>query len=143
MAFTNNYSFSYFWRINSIKSGISIGTLYIYNILVTKILGISAFYHDSAAAIIHDGKIIAAAQEERFSRKKHDNSFPKKSINYVLGNSNINLRDVHQIAYSWGKGFDKNLISLYEERAQQLKKNKKGLKIFNERIKHEKITFYF
>jgi carbamoyltransferase len=92
----------------------------------------------SSVCFFINGLLVSAVSEERFSRKKHDNSFPKKSINYVLGNSNINLRDVHQIAYSWGKGFDKNLISLYEERAQQLKKNKKGLKIFNERIKHEK-----
>ena len=75
MAFANNYSFSYFWGINSTKSGISSGTLYIYNILVTKILGISAFYHDSAAALIKDGEIISAVQEERFTRKKHDQSW--------------------------------------------------------------------
>ena len=45
-----------------------------------KILGISAFYHDSAAAIIEDGKIIAAAQEERFTRKKHDAAFPTNAV---------------------------------------------------------------
>jgi carbamoyltransferase len=49
---------------------------------VTSILGISAFYHDSAAAIIIDGKIIAAAQEERFTRKKHDANFPKNAIQF-------------------------------------------------------------
>ena len=48
------------------------------------VLGISAFYHDSAAAIVRDGEIIAAAQEERFSRKKHDPRFPKHAINYCL-----------------------------------------------------------
>ena len=99
MAFTNNYSFGYFWRINSIKPGISGGTLYIHNILVTKILGISAFYHDSAAAIIHDGKIIAAAQEERFSRKKHDSSYPYNAINFVLNFSNVNLSEVDNIVF--------------------------------------------
>ena len=51
---------------------------------MTSVLGISAFYHDSAAAIIVDGEIIAAAQEERFTRKKHDESYPKNSINYFL-----------------------------------------------------------
>ena len=51
---------------------------------MTSILGISAFYHDSAAAIILDGNIIAAAQEERFSRKKHDASYPSNAIKYVL-----------------------------------------------------------
>ena len=46
------------------------------------ILGISAFYHDSAAAILHDGKILAAAQEERFSRIKHDANYPKNAISF-------------------------------------------------------------
>ena len=46
------------------------------------ILGISAFYHDSAACLVRDGRIVAAAQEERFSRKKHDSSFPKRAIEY-------------------------------------------------------------
>ena len=51
---------------------------------MTSILGISAFYHDSAAALIIDGEIIAAAQEERFSRKKHDARYPHKAIEFVL-----------------------------------------------------------
>ncbi len=51
---------------------------------MTSILGISAFYHDSAAALIIDGKIIAAAQEERFSRKKHDSRYPYNAVQYVL-----------------------------------------------------------
>ena len=55
------------------------------------ILGISSFYHDSAAALIQDGKISAAAQEERFSRKKHDERFPKNAIKYVLEEANIEL----------------------------------------------------
>ena len=46
------------------------------------ILGISAFYHDSAAALVRDGKIIAAAQEERFTRKKHDNRFPSEAVHF-------------------------------------------------------------
>ncbi len=66
---------------------------------MTKILGISAFYHDSAAALIDNGKIIAAAQEERFSRKKHDNSFPINSINYLLKNSNCKLNDLDKIIF--------------------------------------------
>ena len=48
------------------------------------ILGISAFYHDSAAALIHNGKIIAAAQEERFTRKKHDSNYPFNAVEFVL-----------------------------------------------------------
>ena len=53
------------------------------------ILGISAFYHDSAACLLKDEKIIAAAQEERFSRKKHDSSFPHNAINYCLKEADI------------------------------------------------------
>ncbi len=63
------------------------------------ILGISAYYHDSAAALIIDGKIISAAQEERFSRKKHDSSFPKNAINFVLKKSNLKLSDIDNIVF--------------------------------------------
>ena len=66
---------------------------------MTSILGISAFYHDSAAAIILDGHIIAAAQEERFSRKKHDPGFPSKAINYVLEESQLTLNQVDYIVF--------------------------------------------
>ena len=63
------------------------------------ILGISAFYHDSAACLLKDGEIIAAAQEERFSRKKHDCSFPKGAISYCLNSQNISLVDIDEIVY--------------------------------------------
>ena len=63
------------------------------------ILGISAFYHDSAACIIQDGEIIAAAQEERFTRIKHDSSYPKNAINFVLKYSNLKLGEVDQIVF--------------------------------------------
>ena len=63
------------------------------------ILGISAFYHDSAACILIDGKIIAAAQEERFSRKKHDPGYPKNAINFVLNYANIKLSNIDQIVF--------------------------------------------
>jgi carbamoyltransferase len=63
------------------------------------ILGISAFYHDSAATIIIDGKIIAAAQEERFTRKKHDSSYPFNAIEFVLEYAKIRLNDVNQIIF--------------------------------------------
>jgi carbamoyltransferase len=66
---------------------------------VTSVLGISAFYHDSAAAIIVDGEIIAAAQEERFTRKKHDESYPKNAINYVLKEANLKLSEVDHIVF--------------------------------------------
>ena len=63
------------------------------------ILGISCFYHDSAAAIIRDGEIIKAVQEERFSRKKHDSRFPINAIRYCLKSQNIDLRDVHALTH--------------------------------------------
>ena len=66
---------------------------------MTSVLGISAFYHDSAAAIIVDGKIIAAAQEERFTRKKHDASYPKNAINYVLKESGLKLNEVDHVVF--------------------------------------------
>ncbi len=61
------------------------------------ILGISAFYHDSAASLIVDGKIIAAAQEERFSRKKHDSRYPTNAINYVLSEANMKLSEIDHL----------------------------------------------
>ena len=70
-----------------------------------RILGISAFYHDSAAALIDDGKIIAAAQEERFTRKKHDSSFPKHALEYCLQAAGIELGDVDYIVF-----YDKPLL---------------------------------
>jgi carbamoyltransferase len=66
---------------------------------VKTILGISAFYHDSAATILVDGKIIAAAQEERFTRKKHDSSYPFNAIEFVLDFAKIKLSDVDQIIF--------------------------------------------
>lgn len=64
-----------------------------------KILGISAFYHDSAAALLVDGELVAAAQEERFTRKKHDPGFPVNSIRYCLDAANICIEDVDAIAF--------------------------------------------
>ena len=66
---------------------------------MSTILGISAFFHDSAASIIKDGEIIAAAQEERFSRKKHDERFPVNAINYVLSEAKVRLNDVEKVVF--------------------------------------------
>ena len=66
---------------------------------MTSVLGISAFYHDSAASIIIDGKIIAAAQEERFTRLKHDSSYPKNAVNFVLSYANLTLSDVDSVVF--------------------------------------------
>ena len=63
------------------------------------LLGISCFYHDSAAVLIQDGEIISAVQEERFSRKKHDSRFPENAIKYCLKSNNLDLRDIKNIVY--------------------------------------------
>ena len=70
-----------------------------------KILGISAFYHDSAAALVSDGEIVAAAQEERFSRKKHDARFPAKAIAYCLQAGDVPLQQLDRIVF-----YDKPLL---------------------------------
>jgi carbamoyltransferase len=64
-----------------------------------RILGISAFYHDSAAALIEDGRIVAAAQEERFTRKKHDSHYPQNAIDYCLREAGIGLADIDGVAF--------------------------------------------
>ena len=66
---------------------------------MSSVLGISAFYHDSAAAIIVDGEIIGCAQEERFTRKKHDESYPKNAINYVLKEAGLKLNDIDHVVF--------------------------------------------
>ena len=66
---------------------------------MTSILGISAFYHDSAATLIVDGKIISAAQEERFTRIKHDASYPKNAINFILKSNNLKLNEIDLIVF--------------------------------------------
>ena len=70
-----------------------------------KLLGISAHYHDSAAAIIVNGEIISAAQEERFTRKKHDPSFPRNAVMYCLEEAGLEIKDLSFIVY-----YDKPLI---------------------------------
>lgn len=70
------------------------------------VLGMSAFYHDSAAAIIRDGKIVAAAQEERFSRRKNDAEFPHYSIAYCLGEAGVTLNDVDYVGF-----YDKPILT--------------------------------
>ncbi len=65
----------------------------------TNILGISAFYHDSAACLVSNGKIIAAAQEERFTRKKHDANFPQNAIEYCLKAGNISASEISHVAF--------------------------------------------
>ena len=65
----------------------------------TYILGISALYHDSAAALLRDGTVVAAAQEERFTRRKHDPRFPEKAIEYCLAEVGIGPQDLHSAVF--------------------------------------------
>lgn len=73
--------------------------------MTTSILGISAYYHDSAAALVVDGTIIAAAQEERFTRKKHDAAFPRLAIEHCLAEAGLKLEDIDHVVF-----YDKPLI---------------------------------
>src|SRR5262245_21909618 len=70
-----------------------------------RILGVSAFYHDSAACLVQDGEIIAAAQEERFTRKKHDANFPSNAIRYCIDDARIKISDLDYIVF-----YDKPLL---------------------------------
>jgi carbamoyltransferase len=63
------------------------------------ILGIACFYHDASAALIKDGQIVAAAMEERFSRKKHDNSYPEKAIEFCLSFAGITANDLEHVVF--------------------------------------------
>jgi carbamoyltransferase len=90
-----------------------------------KVLGISAFYHDSAAAIIIDGKIIFAAQEERFTRIKHNEDFPTNAIKEALKYSNINLKDIDAVVY-----YEKPFIKFERLIETYLKNSPKGIVSF-------------
>src|SRR5687767_11514394 len=69
------------------------------------ILGLSAFYHDSAAALVVDGEIVAAAQEERFTRKKHDHAFPANAIDYCVREAGLKTSDIAYVGF-----YDKPLL---------------------------------
>ena len=90
----------------------------------------------SSACLFINGSLISAVSEERFSRKKYDNSFPNKSINYLLKENNIELSRIDNISYSWSKGFDPKLKKKYDKRLLYLKKkDSKEFKIFSKRYK--------
>jgi len=89
------------------------------------ILGISAFYHDSAAALIKDGEIIAAAQEERFTRKKHDHRFPVNAVKYCLDYADININDIEYVAF-----YDKPILKFERLLETYLGYAPKGIKSF-------------
>jgi carbamoyltransferase len=89
------------------------------------ILGISAYYHDSAACLIKDGEILAAAQEERFTRKKHDHSFPSNAVRYCLASEGISARDLELVAF-----YDKPFIKFERILETYLAYAPKGIKSF-------------
>lgn len=89
------------------------------------ILGLSAYYHDSAAALIKDGEIVAAAQEERFTRKKHDPGFPSNAVEYCLEEGGIQLSDVEYVIF-----YDKPLIKFERLIETYLSYAPKGLRSF-------------
>src|SRR5215216_3229702 len=66
---------------------------------MARILGVSAFYHDSAAALLVDGLLVAAAEEERFTRKKHDHNYPKNAINFCLNFAGIQATDLDYVVF--------------------------------------------
>jgi len=90
-----------------------------------KILGISAFYHDSAACLVSDGDIVAAAQEERFTRKKHDHEFPKNAVEYCLSEGGIEAEDLDIVAF-----YDKPLLKFDRILETYLSYAPRGFKLF-------------
>ena len=89
------------------------------------IFSISAYYHDSAAAVLRNGEIVAAAQEERFSRKKHDARFPGHAIEYCLRESGIALSEIFKIVF-----YDKPLVKFERLLETYLSYSPKGLRSF-------------
>ena len=87
------------------------------------ILGLSAYYHDSAACLVRDGEIVAAAQEERFTRKKHDSGFPANAVAYCLREAGIGMADVEYVGF-----YDKPLLKFERLLEQYLGVAPKGLK---------------
>ena len=93
--------------------------------MAVNILGISAFYHDSAAALVRDGEVLAAAQQERFSRKKHDAAFPAAAIRYCLDEAGLALAELDQIVF-----YDKPLIKFERLLETYLAYAPRGLRSF-------------
>src|SRR3954466_2463342 len=93
---------------------------------MTAILGISAFYHDSAAALVVDGQLVAAAQEERFTRKKHDAAFPDHSIAYCLQRGDVGWEGVDAVVY-----YDKPITTFVRLLKTYLRVGPKGIRSFS------------
>jgi carbamoyltransferase len=92
---------------------------------MTDILGISAYYHDSAAAILRDGQVLAAAQQERFSRRKHDAGFPREAIEYCLAEAGTDLKNIENVVF-----YDKPLIKFERLLETYLSYAPKGFRSF-------------
>ncbi len=90
-----------------------------------RILGISAFYHDSAACLIEDGRLVAAAQEERFTRKKHDFRFPKQAVEYCLGEAGIGAHELDHVAF-----YDKPLLKFERLLETYIRYAPRGFRLF-------------
>src|SRR6185369_1629047 len=95
------------------------------NLRAMNILGISAFYHDSAAALVIDGDVVAAAQEERFTRKKHDPSFPRHAVAYCLEAGGINAERLDFVAF-----YDKPMLKFERLLETQLAFAPSGIRSF-------------
>ena len=93
--------------------------------MLANIVGISAYYHDSAAALLRDGEIVAAAQEERFTRKKHDSSFPTNAVRYCLSEAGLSLSEVDQVVF-----YDKPLVKFERLLETYLSYAPRGLRSF-------------
>ncbi|MCK5300190.1 MAG: hypothetical protein KAJ54_03485, partial [Candidatus Aenigmarchaeota archaeon] len=89
------------------------------------ILGVSCYYHDSSAALLRDGAVVAAAEEERFTRKKHDTSFPINSIKYCLDSQGITIDDVEHIGF-----YEKPFLKFERILYQHVEHFPKSLKVF-------------
>jgi carbamoyltransferase len=91
----------------------------------TYVLGISAYYHDSAACLLRDGEVVAAAQEERFTRKKHDADFPAQSLAFCLGAAGIQAADLDFVAF-----YDKPLLKFHRMLETYLAHAPRGIQQF-------------
>ena len=92
----------------------------------TYVLGLSCFYHDSAAALLRDGEVVAAVQEERLSRKRHDSAFPSRAVKYVLKEAGIGPADLDAVGF-----YDKPLLKF--ERCCRLRRDLPLLNAFRRR----------
>ncbi len=116
-----------FWYFHLRGTGKSLRSIYLHSLLMSShfVLGISCFYHDSAAALLKDGEILAAVQEERFTRIKHDASFPSHSISWILKEFDLSQEDISEIIY-----YEKPFITFERLVETHLNYAPFGLKIF-------------